>query len=169
MAGPTKTNVFRVKRDKTAPLVFSFELELDDEDEEPDVEEPVDVDNPPVEADPDEEAKPEPVSFESNGKTYPFEEVYLDGDVRVRRYWYRARAKVPGVMMLDLVGAGAGQQGAAELRNFLNKAVYKLDRERFGKMLEESEPPIGMDDLNGMVEFLVERYSGDRPTERPKA
>lgn len=172
-------NSVRVKRSKTSSIPFNIEIELDP-DAEPD--EPADVldeaadqfpSMEPPTADPDkrEDDKPEPpTSFEVNGRIYQFVENVVEPDgTEIARYWFRAKARVPGILLLNLVGSGVHEDNsysAAAVGHFMEQALDKRDRTRFDDLLKQEDSPIDMDSLNDVIKFLVEQYS-PRPTERP--
>lgn len=203
-----KSNSFRIKKTSNVPLVFNYEIELNDAVDDPDVEVPEydgvegrdeepelvkserntdpfdkagppddDADTPgdtPDDADgqvkqPEQE---KPTSFTIRDKVYPFSEEFPDPedeDITVRRYWFRARPKVPGIIMLDLAGSGVHENGsyqAAALREFLDKAIDKRDRKRFEAMLTDEDNPVDIEDLGPVIDYLTAAYA-DRPTERP--
>lgn len=92
------------------------------------------------------------------------------GEYEIVTHTFHARAKVAGSILLDVTASatvGADYQAAA-IRRFLNSVILPKERVGFWKLLDESDPPIEMDDLGKIVGSLMEEY-GDRPTDTPSA
>lgn len=186
---PKSSKTTRVKRNKTQPLVVSFELEWDDADVEAYQENErkrAETHRQAVElAKNIDQPLPEPLATTFTIKdehgadlTYPFADFRVEAEddddgsekVTVATFNFRARPQVPGVVLLDLMASGAEENqayGAAAIRTFLDRAIDKRDRDRFEAVVaSDIGPPVEMESLNGTIQFLIEKY-GNRPTELP--
>lgn len=88
--------------------------------------------------------------------------------IEVRERDFRVAEEIPAIVLLDLglasdPTATQGEQLRA-LRGFIHSAIHADDVDAFEHLLRTAAPAIGMDELNGYVEKLVEMTAG-RPTD----
>jgi hypothetical protein len=98
-------------------------------------------------------------------KNILFELVLEQADGQELREEFHARATVPGELLLDMAASGAAgpEYQAASLRRFFSQELIPEDRERWQQALAESNPPITMEHMMEIVDWLMEVYS-NRPT-----
>jgi hypothetical protein len=86
----------------------------------------------------------------------------------VRDEQFTLAAAIPAIVMLRLAAVTDGKATPAKMmsaiESFLERVIHADDRDRFMALLEDAEPPIDFDELNGIIEAAVE-VIGARPTE----
>lgn len=81
---------------------------------------------------------------------------------------FNARAECPGLMLLNVSAAMAGDGGdqSKGIRDFLTEVVVADDRARWKAILNSETNVVGGDDLADITNWLLEQYGEEnRPTE----
>lgn len=81
---------------------------------------------------------------------------------------FNARAECPGIMLLDVAAAMAGDGGEQSkgIRDFLTDVIVAGERQRWRAILDSETNVIDRDDLADIANWLLEQYGEeDRPTE----
>lgn len=90
--------------------------------------------------------------------------------ITVRDEKFQLAAAIPAIVMLRMTAAGDTKTPPAKQMNailqFLDHAISTDDRDRFIDLLEDADPVIGFDELNGILEQATEVIAA-RPTEQP--
>ena len=81
---------------------------------------------------------------------------------------FNARAVCPGIMLLDVAAAMAGDGGdqSKGIRDFLTEVVVAEERARWRAILNDETNVVSSDDLADITNWLLEQYGDqERPTE----
>lgn len=101
----------------------------------------------------------EGLKAEAKGDWQPF---------NVREREFRAVTQLPGIVLLDIGLASDPKSGDMEqlraIKGFLKSSIWHEDQEEFDTYLREADPPILIGELNKIVESLISKVSGNRPT-----
>lgn len=85
----------------------------------------------------------------------------------VRGEVFELREKLAAAVMLDLAltqdPSSTEFERLRTIRDFLNAAIEFADRDRWSRLLRDSDPVIELDELMKIVEAITEKYTG-RPT-----
>lgn len=158
---------FRTRKQKREPIPFEIVVDID-----PDVDQPVELIDDPEWTQPEDDpnAKIPQIPNPLFGRVEERQEDPNDPEsemVKVRVHEFQSRGSVPGALLLDLVASGISTEGgfqAAAMQRFLSQCISKNDRARFLSLLQESDPPIDMGNLQEVVQFLAEQLGNARPT-----
>lgn len=80
---------------------------------------------------------------------------------------FNARAECPGIMLLDVAAAMAGNGGEQSkgIRDFLTDVIVAGERQRWRAILDSETNVIDSDNLADITNWLLEQYGEeDRPT-----
>lgn len=90
--------------------------------------------------------------------------------ITVRDERFRLAPAIPAIVMLRMTAAGDTKTPPPKQMNailqFLDHAIDPEDRDRFIDLLEDADPVIGFEELNGILEQATEVIAA-RPTEQP--
>ncbi|UXE04238.1 tail assembly chaperone [Gordonia phage BlueNGold] len=85
-------------------------------------------------------------------------------DMELNDQVFKVRPKMSGIALLRVIGSMEGEdEGAAAgaMIDFISRAFLEEDRERGMNYLEFGEPPIELEDLKDIVQYLIGQYTGN--------
>ena len=92
------------------------------------------------------------------------------GEIEVRGEKFHVASEIPAIVMLRMTAAGDSRTNPAKQMNavvqFLEHVIDAEDRDRFMDLLEDADPVIGFDELNGVVQAATEVIAA-RPIVQP--
>lgn len=107
----------------------------------------------------------------SFGSRLPQETQGLEMELNEDRV-FLVRPKMSGIALLRVIASMEGEdEGAAAgaMIHFISSAFLAQDREAGMAYLEESDPPIDLDDLKDIVQWLIGEYTGNSTDPSPSS
>lgn len=85
---------------------------------------------------------------------------------------FKVRPKISGITLLRVIAATEGDDDGAAANamiDFLEKCFLKEDRDAGMDYLENGDPPLTMDDLQSIVQYLIGVYTGNSTDPSPSS